>query len=195
MPEVSAAFLRCRSLDALIEQGYAYLGNPFAIHDSDGKLLAYSRQAGLRDDARKSEAFLSTLSQFHSVEHAAAIEHARRDQVPVLLSTGDGPQQLRMALSSRGQTLGYLTVAAQFRPFSGTDPSGESLHTLEVYLSTGGKKARAAELLYIHLNTLKYRLSTLSSKLDADLDDPATIFALTHALHIVRFLRCFGDNK
>ena len=195
MPEVSAAFLRCRSLDALIEQGYAYLGNPFAIHDSDGMLLAYSRQAGLRDDAWKSEAFLSTLSHFHSVEHAAAMEHARRDQVPVLLSTGDGPQQLRMALSSRGQTLGYLTVAAQFRPFSGTDPSGESLHTLEVYLSTGGKKARAAELLYIHLNTLKYRLSTLSSKLDANLDDPATMFALTHALHIVRYLRCFGDDK
>ena len=398
MPEVSAAFLRCRSMDALIERGYAYLGNPFAIHDSDGTLLAYSRQAGLRDDAWKSEAFLSTLSQFHSVEHAAAMEHARRDQIPVLLSSGDGPQQLRMALSSRGQTLGYLTVVAQFRPFSGTDPqiaqllgcfitldllrqnsiarvsvsdaghlksfleagemnmpevpqwleqqtctgeqryylmlfnggsspktpffdvdsvlalldqlfphdictrleagvvllmkcsegirhsdametlfsalnpavsvgisnpfrslaeaghgalrqarsalelgstlhpdrpcyfyedyavytalraaadridlrellptglrellntdsSGESLHTLEVYLSTGGKKARAAELLYIHLNTLKYRLSTLSSKLDADLDDPATMFALTHALHIVRYLRCFGDDK
>lgn len=397
MPEVSAAFLRCRSLDALIERGYAYLGNPFAIHDSDGKLLAYSRQAGLRDDAWKSEAFLSALSQFHSVEHAAAMEQARQHQVPVLLHTGNGPQQLRMALSSRGQTLGYLTVVAQFRPFSGTDsqimqllgcfitldllrqnsiarvsvsdaghlksfleagelnipdvpqwleqqtcsdheryylllfnsgsagktpffdvdsvlslldqlfphdictrleagvvllmkcsesiraseplsalfsamsptvnagisnpfrslaeaghgalrqarsalelgsplhpdrrcyfyedyavyaslraaanridlrellptglqelldtdPSGESFHTLEVYLSTGGKKARAAELLYIHLNTLKYRLSTLSAKLDADLDDPATMFSLTHALHIVRYLRCFGEK-
>lgn len=63
MPEVSAAFLRCRSMDALIERGYAYLGNPFAIHNSDGKLLAYSRQAGLRDAAWKSEAFsLHTLS-------------------------------------------------------------------------------------------------------------------------------------
>ena len=397
MPEVSAAFLRCRSLDALIERGYAYLGNPFAIHDSDGKLVAYSRQAGLRDDTWKSEAFLSTLSQFHSVAHASAMEQTRRDQVPVLLSSVDGTQELRMALSSRGQTLGYLTVVAQFRPFSGTDPqivqllgcfitldllrqnsiarvsvsdaghlksfleagemtkpevpqwlerqvssgeqryylllfnggssqstpffdvdsvlalldrlfprdictrleagvvllikcsegfrhsagmeallpalspnvnvgisnpfcslaeaghgalrqarsalelgsalhpdrqcyfyedyavytalraaanridlqellptglqelmktdtSGESLHTLEVYLSTGGKKARAAELLYIHLNTLKYRLSTLSSKLDADLDDPATMFSLEHALHIVRYLRCFGDH-
>ncbi len=398
MPEVSAAFLRCRSMDALIECGYAYLGNPFAIHDSDGKLLAYSRQAGLQDDAWKSEAFLSTLSQFHSVEHAAAMEHARRDQVPVLLTPESGPQQLRMALSSRGQALGYLTIVAQFRPFSGTDSqitqllgcfialdllrqnsiarvsvsdaghlksfleagemnmpdvpqwleqqtcsgdqryylllfnggtsaktpffdvdsmlalldqlfphdictrleagvvllvqctesirqlpaveslfsalsstvnagisnpfhslaeaghgalrqarsslelggilhpdrrcyyyedyavyaalrtaanrmdlrellppglqdlleadtSGESLHTLEVYLSTGGKKARAAELLYIHLNTLKYRLSTLSAKLDADLDDPATMFSLTHALHIIRYLRCFGDTE
>lgn len=26
-----------------------------------------------------------------------------------------------MALGSRGQTLGYLTVVAQFRPFSGAD--------------------------------------------------------------------------
>lgn len=397
MPEVSAAFLRCRSMDALIERGYAYLGNPFAIHNSDGKLLAYSRQAGLRDAAWKSEAFLSTLSQFHSVENATAMEHARRDQVPVLLTSENGPQQLRMVLGSRGQTLGYLTVVAQFRPFSGadsqiaellgcfitldllrqnsitrvsvsdaghlksfleagevnlpevpqwleqqnctcdqryylllfngssssktpffdvdsvlslldrlfpndictrleagvvlllqctgtirhsaaldelftslspavnagisnpfrslaeaghgalrqarsalelgsvlhpehrcyyyedyavytalraaanhidlrellptglqelldSDTTGESLHTLEIYLSTGGKKARAAELLYIHLNTLKYRISTLSAKLDADLDDPATMFSLSHALHIVRYLRCFGEN-
>ena len=74
-----------------------------------------------------------------------------------------------------------------------SDANGEALHTLEVYLSTGGKKARAAELLFIHLNTLKYRLSTLSAKLGADLDDPATMFALEHALHVIRYLQCADD--
>lgn len=396
MPEISAAFLHCRSLDALIERGYAFLGNPLAIHDSDGKLLSYSRQAGLRDESWQSPAFLSQLGQFHSTDHAAAMERSRRDQAPVLLCPEDGPEQLRMVLCSRGQTLGYLTVIAQFHGFSDTDaqitellgcfitldllrqssitrvnvsdaghlksfleagelhmpevpqwleqqvctgsdryylllfnggarqrvpffdvdsvlalldrlfpqdistrlesgvvllvkaagslrqapalaqlldalsPSvsvgisnpfrslmesghgairqarsalelglaihpekrccfyedyavyaglraaaarmdlrellpaglqelmesdanGEALHTLEVYLSTGGKKARAAELLFIHLNTLKYRLSTLSAKLGADLDDPATMFALEHALHVIRYLQCADD--
>lgn len=397
MPEVSAAFLRCRSMDALVEQGYAYLGNPFAVHDSDGKLLAFSRQAGLRDDAWHSTAFLEALCGFHSVDNAARMERSRQDQLPVLLHPDSGPEQLRMVLGSRGQTLGYLTVVAQFRPFSRTDlqvaellgcfitldllrqssiarvsssdagclksflesgelnmpgipqwlegqtctagqqysllllnaapqqkapffdvdrvlaqldqlfptdictrlesgvvllirsdvsakrnkalsallqvlsptltagvsmpfrslmesghaalrqaraalelgcpihpdqncyfyedyaiyaglraaaaridlhellppglrdlldadTSGESLRTLEVYLSTGGKKARAAELLYIHLNTLKYRLTVLSQRLDADLDDPATMFSLEYALHIVKYLRHFGDS-
>lgn len=396
MPEVSGAFLRCRSMDALVETGYAYLGNPFAIHDSQGELVTFSRQAGLRDDAWQSTAFLESLCGFHTVDNAARMERSRQDQSPVLLTPESGPQQLRMVLGSRGQTLGYLTVVAQFRPFSktdlqvaellgcfitldllrqgsitrvsvsdagclksflesgefhmpdipqwlerqkcgpdqqyrllllnsasrvpffdvdqvlaqldrlfptdictrleagvvllwkgvpspkgsnalaellpqlgpaltvgvsmpfrdlmesghaalrqartalelgcpihpgqscyfyedyaiyaglraasaridlrellppglrdllATDTSGESLRTLEVYLSTGGKKARAAELLYIHLNTLKYRLTTLSQRLDVDLDDPATMFSLEYALHIVKYLRCFGENQ
>ena len=74
------------------------------------------------------------------------------------------------------------------------DTSGETLHTLEVYLSTGGKKARAAELLFIHLNTLKYRLGQIAQKLEVDLDDPKTLFSLEYALHIIRYLRCFGDH-
>ena len=77
-----------------------------------------------------------------------------------------------------------------------SDTTGESLHTLEVYLSTGGKKARAAELLYIHLKTSNNTASPpLSAKLDADLDDPATMFSLSHAAPaFVRCLRCFGEN-
>lgn len=398
MPEISGAFLRCRSLDALVETGYSYLGNPFAVHDSDGKLLAYSRQAGLRDAAWQTPSFLDTFCSFHSVDNANNMEKSRRDQMPVLLHPDSGPPQMRMALSSRGQTLGYLTAMALFHPFTRSDfqvvellgcfitldllrqhsitrtsvsdagrlknflesgetnmpeipqwleqqhcpegahfdlllvntaphrhtpfwdvdellarldqlfptgictrleagivlllqstvpalrqegvnqllaqlnpglvlgismpftdlaesghaalrqarqamvlgaalhpekscycyenyaiyaglraasdrmdlrellppglrslmdadPTGENIHTLEVYLSTGGKKARAAELLFIHLNTLKYRLGQISQKLGADLDDPATLFSLEYALHIIQYLKCFGDNR
>ncbi len=397
MPEVSGAFLRCRSLDALVETGFSYLGNPFAVHDSKGKLLTYSRQAGLRDTAWQTDAFLETFCNFHSVDNANSMDQSRRDQMPVMLHPESGPPQMRMALSSRGQTLGYLTVIALFHPFTrsdlqivellgcfialdllrqssitrisvsdagrlknflesgevtipevpqwleqqhctpgahfyllllntaphrqtpfwdldellaqldrlfpdgistrlesgvvlliqstvpilhhdgvvalmdhlaaglvlgismpftnlaesghaalrqaknamelGTvlhpeqrcysyetytiyaglraasarvnlqellplglqtlieaDTSGETLHTLEVYLSTGGKKARAAELLFIHLNTLKYRLGQIAQKLEVDLDDPKTLFSLEYALHIIRYLRCFGDH-
>lgn len=398
MPEVSGAFLRCRSLDALVETGYTYLQNPFAIHDSDGELLAYSRQAGRKDPDWQTTAFQETLFDFHSTVNADHMEKSRRDQMPVLLRTESGPDQMRMALNSRGQTLGYLTVVALFRPFresdmqvvellgcfialdllrqnsiartsvsdpgylksfleSGVtnmpgipqwlegqscgkdgryylvlintavnrrvpfwdvddvlsqldrlfptgistrleagivllmtsavplqqsgefsalreqlgsglmvgvsmpftnlaesghtalrqaksamelgaaldpeqrhylyeayaiydglraaaehrdlmelltpelrsllekDPSGETLHTLEVYLSTGGKKARAAELLFIHLNTLKYRLGQIAQKLNMDLDDPDTMFSLRYALYIIRYLRAFHDRS
>lgn len=398
MPEVSGTFLRCKSMDALVETGYSYLGNPFAIHDGDGKLLAWSRQAGFRDAAWQSEAFLETFCDLYSVENAANMERSRRDQMPVLLHPESGPEQMRMALSSRGQTLGYLTAVAQFHPFTkedqqvvellgcfitldllrqntiarisasdagrlksflesgetnmpeipqwlenqraregekyylmllntkpsrnmpfwdmdealsqldrlfpggistrleagivllfqssvpagsnpelkqllrklppalaagismpftsladsghaamrqvrvalelgcvlspeescffyedyavyvglraaadridlrellkpelrelmASDENGEMLRTLEVYLSTGGKKARAAELLFIHLNTLKYRLTQLSQRLGVDMDDPGTLFSLEYSLHIIRYLRHFGETK
>ena len=397
MPEVSGAFLRCRSLDALVETAYTYLTNPFAIHNSDGELLAYSRQAGLKAADWRTAAFQDTLFDFHSTANADHMDKSRRDQMPVLLRPESGPPQMRMALNSRGKTLGYLTVIALFHPFgeadmqvvellgcfitldllrqnsitrtSVSDPGylksflesgvtdmpgvpqwlegqrcaagrhyylvlintaahrhvpfwdvddvlsrldrlfpegiatrletgivllleraeplmkseefadlrgqlgaglmlgvsmpftdlaasghaalrqaksamelgmaldpeescyryetyaiyaglraaaehmdlqelldpelrrllekdagGETLHTLEVYLSTGGKKARAAELLFIHLNTLKYRLGQIAQKLDVDLDDPATMFSLRYALHIIRYLRAFKDQ-
>lgn len=391
LPEISGAFLRCRSLSALVDVGFSYLGNPFAVHDSNGELVAYSRQAGLRDERWRNQDFLSTLYSFHTMENATCMEQSRREQIPVLLPT-TGPEQYRMALISRSQNLGYLTVAALFHPFteqdkqiikllgcfitldllrqgsiirtdvsdSGSlktflesgdstnpgmpqwlgaqtsapggvcylllitgrqspammdidwllslldtvfpdgistrlesglvvflkcetdtppalgplleampqtlmlgvslpfhalsesghralrqtrtalelgsvlhpdrncyhfsdysvyaalqaasatihlqellppalvdlmesDAGGESLHTLEAYLAAGGKKARTAELLFIHLNTLKYRLVQLSARLGMDLDDPATLFRLEHALKIVEYLRAFGD--
>lgn len=396
IPEISGAFLRCVNMDALVEMGYSYLDNPFAVHDSGGNLLAYSRQAGLRDAAWLNGAALETLFDFHSVDNAAGMEQSRRDQMPVILNSKSGVPQMRMSLSSRGQIFGYLTVVAQFHPFTSADlqvaellgcfitldlqrqssiaktsvseagqlkrflefgdrdapempqwlekqhcppgshgylvllnaaagrtislgvdellsrldrlfpdavvtrleagivlflqcsgslmqhegiaafleqmssklvlgvsmpftelaesghaalrqarsalelgmvlhpdkscylyedysiyaglhaaalhidlrellPPGlralmdtegadEALRTLEVYCATGGKKARAAEMLFIHLNTLKYRLGQISQKLNADLDDPATLFSLEYALHIIYYLQSFGSG-
>lgn len=395
MPEVSGAFLRCGSLESLVAKGYEYLKNPFAIHDADGKLLAYTRQDDDPLLSWDSSDFLENLYDFHSVSNSSYMERSRQQQSPVIITPASGAPQMRMALSSRGQTLGYLTVVSAFRPFSASDlqvaellgcfvtldllrqntiprinvsdagrlkgyletgesnapempqwleqqrcesglcfrlilinavpnpgilfwnadtvlqqldqlfpgdistrteagvvlllkstpalednkefstllqqlgsnlvvgvsnpfqslsvsghaalrqarlalelgsvlapqqqchsyanyavyaglrsasgqidlrellapgllelcesdSGGEMLRTLEVYLSTGGKKARAAELLFIHLNTLKYRLGQISQKLQADLDDPATLFSLEYSLHILRYLKCFG---
>ena len=121
MPEVSGAFLRCRSLDALVETAYTYLTNPFAIHNSDGELLAYSRQAGLKAADWRTTAFQNTLFDFHSTANADLMDKSRRDQMPVLLHPESGPPQMRMALNSRGKTLGYLTVIALFHPFGEAD--------------------------------------------------------------------------
>ena len=398
MPEISGTFLRCRSLEELVEKGYGFVENPFAIHDADGKLLAYTRQAETGDEDCQTPEFLQSLCDFHSVSHAQQMEQSRKDQTPVLYRPEEGLPQLRMALGSRGHMLGYLTVLAQFHPFrptdiqvtellgcfvsldllrqtsiartnvsdagrlksflesgetnlpevpqwleqqicdgkqryylllvsanpqcrmpfldvdellaqmdrlfpedistrvesgvvlllrteqtldkhpgiralekvlapslaigvsaaftvlgeSGhgalrqarsalelgcvldpgkrcycygdyalyaslraasarmdlaellptglrdlmeTDPEGEALRTLAIYLDAGGKKARAAEELFIHLNTLKYRLGQLAQRLDADLDDPGTRFSLEYALRVIRYLRCFGEQR
>lgn len=396
LSEISGAFLRCRSLDALVDTGYGYLGNPFAILDSDGMLLSYAQQAGLGERTWQNTPYQNPFSSFNTIDHADLMERSRRDQSPVLINDENGPPQLRMALSSRGQSLGYLVVTALFRPFrpmdfqivellgcfvtldllrqnsiartsvsdagrlknfleSGEnntpdlpqwleqqqcsegecyelllintlrqspfwdidellarmdqlfpgsistrleaglvvlvrsnaddsqasplnvlaehlppilavgcstpfqslaasghaalrqarqaltlgsvldpelrcyrytdyaiyaglraaseridlwellpaemkdmlewDKNGEMLRTLEVYLSTGAKKAKASELLFIHLNTLKYRLNQLSKRLHADLDDPSTLFSLQYALHVIRYIRHFNTDS
>ena len=124
--------------------------------------------------------------------------HCNRSTTPasnrVQISLGNSRSSRESTLSTSKNGVFEELLPTGLQELLDSDTTGESLHTLEVYLSTGGKKARAAELLYIHLNTLKYRISTLSAKLDADLDDPATMFSLSHALHIVRYLRCFGEN-
>lgn len=396
LSEISSAFLRCRSLDALVETGYTYLGNPFAILDSDGMLLAHAQQSGLGESIWKRTPYQNVFSSFYTIDHADWMERSRRDQTPVLIQDQNGPPQLRMALSSRGQSLGYLMVTALFRPFQPVDhqivellgsfvtldllrqnsiartsvsdagrlknflesgennapdlpqwlehqqcgedtyyelllinplrqspfwdidellaqmdqlfpgsistrleaglvvlvethgsasresplkilaenlppilaagcstpfqslaasghaalrqarqaltlgsvldpelrcyhytnyaiyaglraaseridlwellpvemkdmlewdKNGEMLRTLEVYLSTGAKKAKASELLFIHLNTLKYRLNQLSKRLHANLDDPRTLFSLQYALHIIRYIRYFSPDS
>lgn len=390
MPEISGAFLHSHSLEALVEKGYEYLKNPFAIHDGQGKLLAYSGQ----DCTEEQDGTFLERIDLCSAENSHLMERSRYSQTPILISPRHGPQQLRMALCSRGQILGYLTVLAEYHSFSdqdvhvtellgcfvtldllrqstiprinmshagrlkgflesgqrnipgmpqwlktqqcesgewfylvlinaspqrgmpfwdsdvvlrqldtlfpedistrteagvvlllktvcvpmrderfvsfcsglGTefvlavsnpfsslsasahaamrqvrltlelattldpdkqcytyqeyavyagiraasgqidlrellvpglsellegDSGGEMLRTLECYLSTGGRKARAAELLFIHLNTLKYRLGQIAQKLHVDLDDPATLYSLRYSLHVLRYMKAF----
>ena len=62
------------------------------------------------------------------------------------------------------------------------------LKTLRVYLDYAGKHNLAAEKLYIHRNTLNYRLSKIKEILDCDLSDPATRLRLEIGLKILNLL-------
>jgi purine catabolism regulator len=58
--------------------------------------------------------------------------------------------------------------------------------TLEIYLKANGNVAESARLLYIHSNTLTYRLKKISSILQRDLNDGQTRFNLYLALIVKR---------
>ena len=60
------------------------------------------------------------------------------------------------------------------------------LQTLEVYFEHNGSATQAAEALFIHRNTLIYRLERISGITDLDLDNPETRLAVQLALHIYR---------
>jgi purine catabolism regulator len=72
------------------------------------------------------------------------------------------------------------------------DGSPELLHTLEVYFEHNGSLAQASEALFIHRNTLSYRLDRISEIAGLDLEKPETRLAVELALHIYRM---FGGTR
>ena len=62
----------------------------------------------------------------------------------------------------------------------------ESLVTLESYFEHNGNMTQTAEALFIHRNTLIYRLERIAEIADLDLDKPETRLAVQLALHISR---------
>ena len=73
-------------------------------------------------------------------------------------------------------------------PLLAHDGGPELLQTLEVYFEHNGSLAQASEALYIHRNTLSYRLDRISDIAGLDLEKPETRLAVELALHIYRML-------
>lgn len=67
--------------------------------------------------------------------------------------------------------------------------SPELLETLTNYLVYGENLKVTSEKMFIHVNTLKYRLKRIQKLLDVELSDPNTRFRLRMAITIERFLR------
>ena len=75
------------------------------------------------------------------------------------------------------ETLGQLLAA---------ENSSELIHTLEAYFAHHGNLSQAAEALYLHRNTLVYRMERIADITGLDLDNPDTRLAVQLALHIYR---------
>ena len=66
--------------------------------------------------------------------------------------------------------------------------SGDYIKTLEVYFEHNGNQSQAAEALFIHWNTLIYRMERISEITGLDLDHTETRLAVQLALRIHRML-------
>ncbi len=68
------------------------------------------------------------------------------------------------------------------------------VQTLDVFLQHDGNGVRAAQQLYIHRHTLKYRLQRISEICDLDLDDPLSKLNLRAALLLHRMRAMYGTS-
>jgi PucR family transcriptional regulator, purine catabolism regulatory protein len=73
-----------------------------------------------------------------------------------------------------------------------SDGARELIHTLQVYFKHNGNLSQAAEALFIHRNTLIYRMDRIAALTNAALDDPEIRLAMQLALHIYRMMEKTG---
>jgi DNA-binding PucR family transcriptional regulator len=103
--------------------------------------------------------------------HAVAAAAKRADRVAVVsgeeigmhrLLVAGAPDELRSALRRRvlGALLDY-----------DAEQHGDLVHTLRVFLECSASPARAAKVLHVHVNTLRYRITRASELLGIDLTD------------------------
>ena len=64
----------------------------------------------------------------------------------------------------------------------------ELIRTLEAYFEHNGNLSQSADALFIHRNTLIYRMERISGITNLDLDKPETRLAVQLALHIYRMM-------
>jgi purine catabolism regulator len=67
------------------------------------------------------------------------------------------------------------------------------LSTLRVYLQHNQNSAQAAKPLFIHYNTLRYRLDCINEILHESIENPQKRLEIEVALHLLPLVR--GDGK
>lgn len=61
--------------------------------------------------------------------------------------------------------------------------------TLKVYAQTGFSKTKTAEMMYLHRNTVNYRIQQLESQFNIDFSDPTLLFKLLYSFYIDSYLK------
>lgn len=70
-----------------------------------------------------------------------------------------------------------------------TEKKSELYNTLRVYAQTGFNKNKTAEIMYLHRNTINYRIQQLEDLFGIDFSDPTLLFKLQYSFYVDLFLK------
>jgi purine catabolism regulator len=123
-----------------------------------------------------------------SLRHAGqALELARRLAVHKPLYYGDlSVYRLLFQLEHSPEVIAFQEET--IGPLLEYEGSTELLHTLETYFEHNGNLSQTAEALFIHRNTLIYRMDRIAAITNLDLDNPESRLAIQLALRIHRMM-------
>ncbi|MFQ7010588.1 MAG: PucR family transcriptional regulator [Oscillospiraceae bacterium] len=69
------------------------------------------------------------------------------------------------------------------------DKNTELYETLKIYTKTGFSKNHTAELMFMHRNTVNYRIQQIENLFSVDFSDPSLLFKLQYSFYIDAFLK------
>lgn len=123
-----------------------------------------------------------------SLRHAGqALELARRLSARKPLYYGDlSVYRLLFQLEHSPEVVAFQRET--IGPLLAYEGSAELLHTLEAYFEHNGNLSQTAEALFIHRNTLIYRMERIAAITNLDLDNPENRLAVQLALRIYRMI-------
>lgn len=121
MLEISQRFLRCKSLEELMAEGYLVLGNPLAITDGAQRVMAYTPPAIVRNSLYNAIMEMEYLPVGHP--NRDSLEGYWLTREAPFLNRGDGevPDIICKELTIGGSTKGYLHVLQFNRRFQEED--------------------------------------------------------------------------
>lgn len=156
--------------------------------------LAGSLPGGVPVIAGAGQVVPSALAAAESCEEAVLVLRVLRERER---RGGDRERVRHASVADLGPALDVLRVLDAVRPLweSGTGPvhdlvrgdlaaGGELVRSLAAYLDASGDVGRAASLLVVHPNTLRYRLRRARERFGVDLDDPDTRLLLMLAVRL-----------
>ncbi len=99
-----------------------------------------------------------------------------------------------MEMCLRHESAEALYSPAFLRLIRHCSANGDALmETLAAYLRCGRNKSETAKALFVHLNTVKYRLAQAEKVMGVSLDDDSTVLDLMLSFRLVRHRESFGE--
>lgn len=206
-----------RRLETLVNGEVTRLGLKVIVNSMGAEVVCFCQ--GLPTTAQPEEALSlgqSVLQQAYTEYPDSPVRcgigTASRDTSEWLISFRQAGQALEMARRLGERKALYFPDLSVFRllmqiehnpeliafqeeilgPLLAHEGGRELIHTLEVYFEHNGNLSQTAEALFVHRNTLIYRLERIAEIAHMNLDLPETRLAVHLALHITRMR---GNSK
>jgi PucR family transcriptional regulator, proline-responsive transcriptional activator len=172
-----------QTLEAILEEIWAYMSQRFPgikLHAGIGK--SYTDIDLFRDSYQQAEQALKAAK----CQHSSSMMYCYEDI---------GIYSLLMNITNRHILEEYFQSTLGRLIEYDKDSNSNLYKTLETYLNNNCKISSTSKILFIHENTLKYRLEKIESLIDCDLRDLQQLIKLEMGLKVGQLLHTQYENN
>lgn len=186
------AWLTKRQIPHAVTLHYGHILILFARKNADGQTVLDELTEAVRESGSQAVFHIGAALAEHAYSLGPVYEKAqiaRRiaysyDQQKAYVFRPTGIREFILGVSNHEEFLAYSALVLEKLVNYDRKNNKELVETLKTYLDAGGSLQRTAERLYIHRNTLNYRLKRIREITGADINEPFTRMAFEFAFVI-----------